>query len=621
VVRELFLRSGSDREVSVVLTSRFSPYLFPVLVEGIRPVELVAETLPDSLSIRHLGFALRASSTVGSDRTLRDGRPWLGDKYHGPMDEIATVHTVRLAPGKTAEIRWQICGGLGRDLEASLSEVGVRARPAKDVAALRASDDLRWTASTPELHFPDAPELEAGYRSARAGLRRLYSAPDASMVGLVAGYPWYSAIWSRDLAVMLPALLWLGDFDWVARSLRSVFRFQSRRNVELLAGEPGELPMQLAPGPIFLYGTSDSTLRFPAVVEQMHRHTGDLTAVRDWAGSVHRIVEWGVARTDLATGLLRHGGEAEEIGLATAGLARIRYGIDSPDTTIWDSADRREHALDVQVLWWETLRSAARLLGHATDPDRGSTCEARAARLITTIRAKYLWPEQEYLYDSLRDGAPVARVRPNALRAVSAGFFDPGTARGVVRRAARADLTTEWGVRSLSADDPGYDPGAYHEGQVWTIATAWAAEAAFYAGDPDAGVGLLRTIVHRYEAEGGLANECYRGDRPEAFNSCYLLGFSVAPFLSLLFERLWGIYVDGVERSVRIVPRFPDRWTSASIRHLRVVDGYLDLSWSPGRLVVRWIGNGPLTVDVGSGPRSVPAREETALELPRPPET
>ncbi len=34
-VRRLVLRSASDREVAVTLTSRFCPFLFPVLVEGI----------------------------------------------------------------------------------------------------------------------------------------------------------------------------------------------------------------------------------------------------------------------------------------------------------------------------------------------------------------------------------------------------------------------------------------------------------------------------------------------------------------------------------------------------------------------------------------------------------
>jgi hypothetical protein len=620
VVRQLMIHSTSVRELPLVLTSRFSPYLFPVLVEGIRPTEFDARMLPDSLSVRHRGFALRAMSSVAPDQLLLNQGSWLGGKYHGPVDELATVHSLPLAAGATAELRWQISGGLSRDLEGAIAELGVVPPLPHDLAALRASQDLRWTAGTPELRFPDAPDLEAGYRSARAALRRLYSAPDESRVGLVAGYPWYAAIWCRDLAVMLPALLWLGDFDWVARSLVSVFRFQSRNKVRMLGAEPGELPMQIAPGPIFLYGTSDSTLRFPPVVEQLHRHTGDLSNVKDWAGAVRRIVAWAQARTDPATGLLRHGGEAEAIGSATAGVARIWYGIDSPDTTVWDSADRREHALDVEVLWWQTLQAAAHLFGHAAEGERRASTHALAAQLLTSMREKYPWPSESYLYDSLRDGRPVAHVRPNALRAVSAGIFDLPLARTIVRRAAAPDLTTPWGVRSLSSTDPTYGPHTYHEGQVWTIATAWAADAALRVGERDLGVEYLRTIAGRYAAEGGFAHECYRGDRAVAYNSCYLLGFSVAPFLSVLFERLWGIYLEGVDPLIRILPMFPRHWTSASLKGLRVVDGRVDLEWTPGQLEVRWSGSRPLSVDVGVGPLPVAPGQGRSFELPTPPE-
>ncbi|MCI4364720.1 MAG: hypothetical protein L3K10_01455 [Thermoplasmata archaeon] len=615
-VRRLRFRSEVARETRVVLTTRFSPFLFPVLVEGIRPLDFEARTTPDALVLRHQGFAVRISSNLAPSHLLLNQASWIGGKYRGPVDEVALEYEMIVPAGGAAEVRWQIAGGLGRHLDATWEEKGTAPPDPDVIAGEQATEERAWVGRTPELTFPDAPELDAGYRAARAALRRLYSAPDETLVGLVAGYPWYSAIWCRDLAVMLPALLWLGDFDWVGRSLATVFRFQSRKKVTMLAGEPGELPMQLAPGPIFLYGTSDSTLRFPAVVEQMHRHTGDLSSVADWAGAVHRIVEWGRGRSDPTTGLLRHGGEAEGIGVATAGLGRIHYGIDSPDTTIWDSADRRDFAIDVQVLWRESLGAAAVLLGHAADLKRRATCEQLAAQVASTIRDRYPWESEGYLYDSLREGRPVAQVRPNALRAVSAGILDPERARAAVRRAGADDLTTSWGVRSLSSRDPAYDPQAYHEGQVWTIATAWAADAAFAVGDRTKGVEYLRTIASRYLEEDGLANECYRGDRPEAYNSCGLLGFSVAPFVSLLFERLWGIRIAAVERSIRVVPAFPTSWTSASLRGLRVADGTLDLTWNPGRLRVRWTGSGSLSIDTGAGVASVESGPEAVLDLP-----
>jgi glycogen debranching enzyme len=619
-VRRLIVRSDADRAIPVTLTSRFSPYLFPVLVEGIRPVEFGVRAGPDSVSVRHQGFGLRYSISAPSSQLFLNRDSWVGGEYRGPVDELASEHALTIPPGGSAEVRWQIAGGLWRDLDTGPATSGAAPGSPHDLAAAQTADDLRWTEATPDLRFPDAPEIEAAYRSARAALRRLYTAPDAEQVGLVAGYPWYSAIWCRDLAVMLPALLWLGDFDWVARSLATTFRFQCRGTIRILGGEPGELPMQIAPGPIFLYGTSDSTLRFPGIVEQFHRHSGAVSEVRAWAEAVHRIVDWGRKRSDPTTGLLRHGGEVETISTATAGLARVHYGIDSPDTTIWDSADRRDHAIDVQVLWWQTLGAAAHLLRHADDLPRRVQCELEARRLAATLRARYRWAEERYLYDSIRDGEPVRQVRPNALRAVSADLLDADVARAAVDRVAADDLTTPWGVRNLSSLDPKYRPHSYHEGQVWTVATAWAADAAYAVGQRERGFEYLRTIAARYAAEGGFANECYRGDRPEPYNSCFVLGFSIAPFLTLLFERLWGIRVGLEPDSIRVRPAFPERWSSARLLGLRLPQGRVDLEWSPGRLKVHWTGAVGLSVDTGVRLHPVPPGATVVLDLPSPTE-
>ncbi len=614
-LRRLVIRSDRDQNVTLTVTSEFVPYLFPVLVEGIRPPEFEVHTTGQDVLVRHRGLALRLACSVPASHLRLDGASWVGGHHRGPVGHLASEHHLLVPPGGVTEVRWRLVGGFEHDLERGLADSRPDLGTPADRAAERAAADDRWKRETPQLEFPDAPDLELAYRQARSALRQLYTAPADGMVGLVAGYPWYSAIWCRDLAVMLPAVLWLGDFEWVRRSLDTVFRFQSRQPIPLLAGEPGELPMQLAPGPIFLFGTSDSTLRFPAVVEQMHRHAGDMAQVARWADALHRIVRWGQARTDPTTGLLRHGGEAESIALATGALAKVRYGIDAPDTTIWDSADRRDHAVDVQVLWWQTLDAAATLLGHADDPVRRATCQQEAARLQATIAERYPWTAEDFLYDSFRSGRPVPHVRPNALRAVSAGLVEPALARRMVARAARDDLTTPWGVRCLSARDPTYRPTSYHEGQVWTIATAWAADAAYAVGDTERGLAWLRTIASRYAVEAGFAHECYRGDRAEPFDSCFLLGFSVGPFLALVFERLWGLEVLTPGRALRVAPAFPAGWSSARIRGLRLGSGRVDLAWTPAELRVGWSGAVPLSVEAGPGVTTVPAGGSVAVPL------
>jgi glycogen debranching enzyme len=191
------------------------------------------------------------------------------------------------------------------------------------------------------------------------------------------------------------------------------------------------------------------------------------------------------------------------------------------------------------------------------------------------------------------------------LRAVSAGLFDGDSARRVVARAAWPDLSTAWGVRTRSSADPGYDPLAYHEGQVWTIATAWLADAAFAVGDRELGTATLVRIAELLATPGLGTNECFRGDRPEPFDSCFLLGFSVAPFVTVLFRRLWGLQVDARRSRLEVRPAFPSAWTSARLERLRIGPGTADLDWTPARLRVRWGGPGRLTVDAGSAPATL----------------
>jgi glycogen debranching enzyme len=594
-VRTLSVSVEDGPPASLLVVSAFAPFLLPVLVEGIRPTSYHVETSPTGLTVRQRGFALDFRATVAPTHLFLNHGSWLGGRFQGAVEELASDYELTVAPDRPATISFLIAGGLERDARPVGRAEAVLADPD---AAARSVDELdrAWEQETPVLRFPSAPALERAYGLARSALRRLYSAPGDGLTGLVAGYPWYSAIWCRDLAWMLPALLWLGDFDWVARSLSSVFRFQSRAEVPLLGGEPGELPMQISPGPIFLYGTSDTTLYYPDLVARYARHSAERAAVAGWVPVVDRILAWGHARSDPVTGLFRNGGEAEAIAAATGGLARVRYGIDSPDTTIWDSADRRDHAIDVQVLWRGALLAGAELLGGGAASRSADALTRDADRLARAIRERYAWPQEGYLYDSLRAGKPVARLRPNALRAVGSEILTPDAAHTLVLRAAQPDLSALWGVRTLSALDPGYDPQSYHAGEVWTIATAWAAEAALAVGEVDLGVGYLRTIGERLDTEGGWANECYRGDRPEAFDSCFLLGFSVAPFLTTLFEHLWGLSVDARLPRLDVRPTFPAGWTSASLDRLRVGDGRVALDWTPDRLRATWSGSTPLEV-------------------------
>ena len=601
VGRRLTFSNPTDSTTSLQIDATFRPELAPVLIEGIKPFEYEVVRAPAGLRVTAFGSALEFGTTGPGTGFRLNEQLWDGHPYRGALDTVTVESAIALPPGDSATVSCVIWGGV---------ETTVRTHPERTAQLLGVADGWAatadvarrvWTARTPRLRLPDAPELERGYLLARDALRSLYFAPEPGFVGLVAGYPWYAALWCRDLAWMLPAVLWLGDAPWVATSLRSVFRFQAHAPLPVLGGAAGELPMQIGPGPIFLYGTSDTTLYYPELLRRYLAHTGDESLVRELSHPLQLTEQWARRKTNPSTGLIRNGDEGAGMREATEEHGRVHYGFDAYDTTIWDSTDRRSHAVDIQVLWAEALAALGELAPVMGLGAEGPRWQAEAQSLRETIASRYWWADENYLYDTLADdGTPVPKVRPNALLAVAGGLLPRDWATAAVDRAARGDLAAEWGYRTLSSEHPAYNPISYHDGQVWPIASAWAIAAAFAAGQTERAGDGLRRWARQLEQEAGTLNECYRGDRAEPFNSCFLLGFSIAPFLTQLFEGLWGLRPRARERTLCVEPRFPADWTRASLEGLSLFGGEVTLRWERPRLAVGWRGAGSLRVQGGN---------------------
>ncbi len=114
--------------------------------------------------------------------------------------------------------------------------------------------------------------------------------------------------------------------------------------------------------------------------------------------------------------------------------------------------------------------------------------------------------------------------------------------RAVVERCGR-DLLTSYGLRSLSAKNPGYlgayagDPkardAAYHMGTVWAWLLGPFARAHFRVyGDARAAQSLLEPIAQHVNAAClGSVSEIFDGDAPHTARGCFAQAWSVAEIL------------------------------------------------------------------------------------------
>jgi glycogen debranching enzyme len=609
----LRVQNTTPRPAFVEFRFRFQPFLLPVLLEGLHPWEYRTRVRGSALEMIQGPYLLSAEIS-GGGAEVRNDAPFEGPGASSFPWGILT-YKARLEPRGTRETALTIQGGLGRSLHPARPEQGPSEWAPK--AGVRRQQEFdAWMAERPTLEVPELPGLERAFRAALGSLEALRFQPEAGLCGLAAGYPWYLALWSRDMAWMLPALLWVGDVDWAVASLETLWRFQTPVDLPALAGRAGEIPMQVGPGPVFLYGTSDSTLHGPSLAWRcwIHSPSARRRQMERWGKPVRRCLDWAQSRCDPVLGLQTNGGEVAEMGRQVARLSSVDCGFEAVDTTIWDSTDRRFHAIDLQVLWARALRGGSRLFDRLGDADVAKAWDLEEDRLRDTIARRYWWPEEGYLYDTLtREGDPVPRVRPNALLAAAEPLLDPPRTRQVVRRALAPDLLTDWGLRTLSSRDPAYDPQAYHDGQVWPIATAWATEAAFRQGLLDEGLRLLRIPAEIGSREDPYANECYRGDRPEPWDSCFLLGLSVGPFLTSVFEGLWGLSLED-EPEVLEVGLSPGlRLRRMALKGLRVRGRVIDLEWSVPDLYGRLRKGDPLKIRRGSEVRRLASSEPIRL--------
>jgi glycogen debranching enzyme len=91
-----------------------------------------------------------------------------------------------------------------------------------------------------------------------------------------------------------------------------------------------------------------------------------------------------------------------------------------------------------------------------------------AARLQAQIEERFFWEEEGTYYLGL-DGhkRPIETVASNAGHLLAYGAIDPERAKLVARRLFAEDLWSGWGIRTLAASHPAYNPFSYQCGSIW----------------------------------------------------------------------------------------------------------------------------------------------------------
>lgn len=330
---------------------------------------------------------------------------------------------------------------------------------------------------------------------------------------------------------------------------------------------------------------NDDTPLYILAVNHHFRSTGDL----EWLRSVYPRVA--VAATYIIS-------QVDARGL-------VFCSAHDPRGNVWASASWRNiidrysingAITEINAECVAALRAASHLADNLGRSDDVSEGFAGASRRIQDAMNQYLInPENGLYYLNIDvDGNVHTDVTGDEIFPVMFRACDEGTGFRVISRLNAPDFWTSAGLRTVSRDDPLYDPSHYSGlmGGVWPGLTWWYAFAAARY-HPDFMVRALRSSFAHYAVD-PKKNNTVPGQFSEWFDGESLTnkGMLLSPwepprFLWAAIEGVCGLMV--TPGAPRVNPIIPSHWTWVGIRRLPYHDtfvSYFAVRQSDGRLSI-----------------------------------
>ncbi len=470
-------------------------------------VRLIADA--SSLDAVKAGFG---SSTPPTVATAGDGARWGDGEIEVTLDAPAATTTVE---GGEVVLRWQVTV------------------PAK--ATARVAWRVRATDRRAVVHGVQGPapwsdaSATAGDRRFENWMRtalddlaalRLTTVHAPGEPFLAAGAPWFFTLFGRDSLWAARMLLPLGT-DLAGSTLRVLAALQGAETVPDTAEQPGKIMHELRRAALDLPGEG---ITLPPL------YYGTVDATPLWVCLLHDAWRWGLPDAEVeallphlerALAWMRDDGDADGDGLLEyidstgRGLANQGWK-DSGDSVQFADGTLAQGPIalvEVQAYAYEAALGGAAILEHFGRD--GSPWRAWAQHLRDRFHESF-WLEDErgpYLAIALdRDKRPVDSVTSNPGHVLGTGLLSPAQARAVAQRLVGDDMSSGFGLRTMSSTAAGFWPLSYHGGSVWAHDTAIAIAGMTREGCRDEADVLIAGLVAAAEGFGSRMPELHSGE-------------------------------------------------------------------------------------------------------------
>jgi len=201
---------------------------------------------------------------------------------------------------------------------------------------------------------------------------------------------------------------------------------------------------------------------------------------------------------------------------------------------------------------------------------------------------------------------------------------EPEKSRTSLRRMCSAELTTDWGIRSIAGSSKYYQPLNYNYGAVWPFLNSWVTAALYKQQMPLQGYPLLQaTVGHTFTHGLGTITEVFSGSRhiwPQEAVSHQ--GFSTAGVTLPAIRGLLGLDGNALYKTVVFAPQFPADWKYVRINNYRIGPAQVsfDFTREDNKIVIKSHSNKAAGYTIRLAPAISAAGKITALTIDGKPE-
>jgi glycogen debranching enzyme len=491
---------------------------------------------------------------------------------------------LRLAPGEEATLDVDYAFGQGNGDLTERSGADHR-HASREVRA-----GAEWLIERTRVELDDEL-IDRILRRALLDLRLLLSELDGDRY-FSAGIPWFAALFGRDSII---AALQVLAFDpaIAEETLRLLAHRLGRRVDDEHDEEPGKVLHELRLGEVAsadltplarYYGTVDATPLFLCLLCEHANWSGSLDLFRELRPQVDAALRWIDDFGDLdGDGLLEYRARSP------AGLANQGWK-DSWDAIVDEHGEllRAPIALvEVQGYALAAKRRLARLFELDNDHARAEELRAEAAVLAGALER--FWLEDRGFYSMALD----ADKRPSGALASNQGHLlwslaIPRERAAAVEAALMGDgANSGWGVRTLGAREPAFNPVGYHLGTIWPHDNAVLGWGLRKYGFDEAFLRIFEDLLDASasfadyrlpELFAGFARTDYEDPVPYPV-ACSPQAWAAGALPSMLTAGL-GLVPNGLERRLCVVrPSLPRQVSRLVLHGLRVADARVDLTF------------------------------------------